>query len=162
MFFSPQQAFSAGLLLLLWLLGAPVMSASIEQLGHSYCVRSHQLDTLYLEVATGMGFISLVLYLFDMLMGFSSLNSLDEDSTQFASEVDRSKSILSTVRSRRSLLDARRMAHRMIPRVASKLSLKREEVEEEDPAMADTSPLREHDENGNSQDEDDDVMETSV
>ena len=56
-----------------------------------------------------MGFFSLVAFVVDILLAFQALTSLDDsDSSQFAVEVRKSKSVLHAVKSGRSLAEARR------------------------------------------------------
>ncbi len=50
--FPPQQSILATIILITWLLGAPVMSASVEQLSHTQYIRLNGIDTLYLLIAT--------------------------------------------------------------------------------------------------------------
>ena len=47
-----QQVLFAGVMLAMWVLGAPTMSASVVQFDNSLFARSRDLDTLYLQIAT--------------------------------------------------------------------------------------------------------------
>ena len=49
--FSKQVLF-AGVMLIMWVFGAPTMSASITKLDNSYFARRQGLNTLYLQIAT--------------------------------------------------------------------------------------------------------------
>lgn len=61
--------------LILWLFSAPFMSATIDRLKVNYWARTHNLDVLYLEIATGMGFILMGIFVFDTFLGFVRLRS---------------------------------------------------------------------------------------
>ncbi|XP_064383337.1 uncharacterized protein LOC135331955 isoform X2 [Halichondria panicea] len=109
------QSILATIILITWLLGAPVMSASIEQLSHTQYIRLNGIDTLYLLTATGLGFALLAVCLIDVLLGFQSMRrSIDQESKEFTREMSQSKSVMMAVRSGQSFAEAKRTSNKSI------------------------------------------------
>lgn len=71
--------------LIVWLFSAPFMSATIDRLRNHYWARTHDLDILYLEVATGVGFVLLGVFVFDTFLGFVRLRT-SIDATRLSME----------------------------------------------------------------------------
>lgn len=80
-----------------------------------------------------LGFASLVICLIDILLGFQSMRTIDEESKQFVHELNQSKSVISAVQSGVSFADARK-ASTSVDRSGSKIGRPVDE----------TSPLKSH------------------
>lgn len=93
----------SGLVLLLWLFSAPVMSATVTELRDSKFARWRGVDVTQLEVATGLGFLCMVVVMVDILLAFNQLTRWDTDTAKFSMEVESSRSTIQAVKSGQSM-----------------------------------------------------------